>query len=193
MTININNFVRDIVRMMLRRNHSFSSVEDLGAMSHVKAILSPFKLTLNRVKVKEYIIFAAKRILELISSETKGQLLSIMSDSCSRNNRNVFSVSIRYINDGVMRERTLGLLTQHGSQTGRSLADQTQELLTKINHPVAHIYSTCTDGGANMVKASQLIIDCQEVIRIYYGEFEFCLLIYPVPRFSLIHTPVLNL
>lgn len=124
-------------------------------------LFSFFKTTFNSKLLKRLIDYTTEEIYRLISKEVDEKLISIMFDSGSRHGRNVFSVSIRYMNEKKVKERTLGMLTQIKSQTGKSLSSQIQELLLKIGKSANDVYIMCSDGGANMKLTSKLIQDAQ--------------------------------
>ena len=81
-------------------------------------------------------------------------------------NTNVFSGSIRYTKDGKLYDRTLGMLTQHGRQLGSILADQLNTLIAKVWKGIDDIYSTCSDQGKSMLKASDAIKEMQSQMII---------------------------
>lgn len=116
--------------------------------------------------MKEFILKAASEIYKLIADDAKDVLPSVMIDSASKNGRRVFGVFIRYLKNTTIHERVIGVLTQHGHQAGTVLASQIIDMLQKINKSVDDIYSTCSDNGRNMIKASQLLIDAQQQINI---------------------------
>ncbi|CAG9811334.1 unnamed protein product [Chironomus riparius] len=139
-------------------------------------------IVFNRKKLREYILQAAgedftendiediqeplKGIYKEIANETKGKLVSIMFDSASRHGRHVFAVSLRYAKGDKVVERTIGVITQHQRQTGANLFNQVELLIRKVGLTINDIYSTCTDQGANMLRAADLAIQAQDAIRI---------------------------
>jgi hypothetical protein len=143
-----------------------SAADDLGKEHLLGQILKTFGITLNRHKIKDFILHAASSIYKLIEVDIKGALPSIVFDSASRNNRNVFCVSLRYLKNGKIKERTIGILTQKGSQTGTVLASQIIEMMAKVGKSPDDIYSTCADNAKNMAKASRLIASAQKQLNI---------------------------
>ena len=51
----------------------------------------------------------------------------------------------------------MGMLTQHGWKFREVLDDQLTTLITKVRKGAGDIYSTCSDQGKNMIKASDTI------------------------------------
>lgn len=92
-----------------------------------------------------------------------------MFDSATRHGRHVFSASLRYALGEVLVDRTIGVITQHQRQTGRNLNTQINQLLGKVGLTQDNLYSTCSDQGANMLRAADLIIEAQAAIRIVRG------------------------
>ena len=107
-------------------------------------------MTWNRQKAKESILKAADQIYEIIAKDVENVYPSLMFNSASRLNTNVFSGGIRYTKDGKLYDRTLGMLTRHGRQLGSVLADQLITLIANVGKGADDIYSTCSDQDKNM-------------------------------------------
>ena len=123
--------------------------------------------------MKRYIQYACENIFKLIREETENVLVSLMIDSASRYGRNVFGVSCRYIKDGQIADRTLGIITQEGRQFGEILAAQLENVIGKIGKCANDIYATCTDQGKNMMKASNILQNAQDQMKVIleiYGD-----------------------
>ena len=73
-------------------------------------------MTWNRQKAKEFILKAANQIYEIIAKDIENVYPSLMFDSASRLNTNVFCGSIRYTKDGKLYNQTSEMLTQHERQ-----------------------------------------------------------------------------
>jgi len=116
--------------------------------------------------MRQKFLKAAFQVYGIIEHETKDSLISIMFDSASRNNRHVFGVNIRYMYDGKLRERVLGVLTQRNRQFGSILAAQIKDLLAKIGKSIDDVYVSCTDNGNNMVKTSDIIFEAQKDLNL---------------------------
>ena len=113
-----------MIRLRKSRNLSLASADEIGQMSVVKNALKKFKIFINRYSMKRYIQHACENIFSLIREKTENALMSLMFDSGSRYGRNVFGVSCRYIKDGEVVDRTLGIIIQEGRQFGEILAAQ---------------------------------------------------------------------
>ena len=72
-------------------------------------------------------------------------------------------------------DRTLGIITQEGRQFGKILAAQLENVIGKIGKCANDIYATCTDQGKNMAKASNILPNAQDqmkvILEIYGDEF----------------------
>ena len=101
--------------------------------------------------------------------------MSLMFDSASRYGRNLFGVSCRYIKDGEIVDRALGITTQEDRQFGEILAAQLENVIGKIGKCANDIYPTSTDQGKNMTKASHIPRNAQDqmkvILEIYGNEF----------------------
>ena len=164
-----------MIRLMMNRNLSMASADEIGQISLVKNALKEFKIVMNRHNMKRYIQHACDNIFTLIREETENSLVSLMFDSASRYGRNVFGVSCRYIKDGQIADRTFGIITQEGRQFGEILAAQLENVIGKIGKCANDIYATCTDQGKNMMKASNILQNAQNqmkvILEIYGDEF----------------------
>ena len=161
-----NDTVRDFIKSILMRNLPMTVADDMGKNEMIRKTLQAFGVTWNRQKAKEFILKAADQIYEIIAKDIENVYPSLMIDSASRLDTNVFSGSIRYTKDGKFYDRTLGMLTQHGRQLGSVLADQLITLITKVGKGADDIYSTCLDQGKNMIKASDAIKEIQNQMII---------------------------
>ncbi|CAH1735728.1 unnamed protein product [Chironomus riparius] len=180
-TVSINKTIRELIEFFLSSNISLNCAERLRKVEIVQREFDAYNKVFNRKKLREYILQAAgedtendiediqeplKGIYKEIANETKGKLVSIMFDSASRHGRHVFAVSLRYAKGDKVVERTIGVITQHQRQTGANLFNQVELLLRKVGLTINDIYSTCTDQGANMLRAADLAIQAQDAIRI---------------------------
>ena len=104
--VDVNQFIRDMIRLMMRHNLSLASADEIGQMSLVKNALKEFKIVINRHCMKHYIQYACENIFSLIREETENVLMLLIFDSASRYGRIVFGVSCRYIKDGEIVDRT---------------------------------------------------------------------------------------
>ncbi|KAG5681873.1 hypothetical protein PVAND_011280 [Polypedilum vanderplanki] len=170
--IDLNEFIRNHIKLILLHNHAISSIEDLMKMPHNKQICDTFNVTINRRTFTQFIINASKQIYKQIAEEIKNKLPSLGFDSASKHGRSVFSAHMRYILKGEIKERTIGIITQHGRQFGNVLASQVVDLLSKVEKPVDDIYACCSDGGANMLKAQDCIIAAQTELDVYSAFFD---------------------
>ena len=100
------------------RNLPVTVADDMGKNEMIRKAFQAFGITWNRQKAKEFILKAADQIYEIIAKDIENAYSSLMFDSTSRLNTNIFSGSIRYTKDGKLHDQTLGMLTQHGRQLG---------------------------------------------------------------------------
>ncbi|KAG5676488.1 hypothetical protein PVAND_006319 [Polypedilum vanderplanki] len=170
--VDINDFIRSHIKLIMLHNHALSTIEDMMKMPHNLQICDTFKVTINRRTFTQFIVNASKQIYKAITEEIKDKFPSLGFDSASKHGRSVFSVHMRYILKGEIKERTLGIVTQHGRQFGNVLASQIVDLLSKIEKSVDDIYACCSDGGANMLKAQDCIIAAQTEFDIYSAFFD---------------------
>ena len=130
--------------MIMQRNLSSVSADEIGQMSLVKNAFKEFKIIINRHNMKRYIQHACENIFSIITEETENVLLLLMFDSASRYGRIVFGVSCRYIKDREIIDRTFAIIPQEGRQFGEILAALLENKIGKIGKCTDNIYATCT-------------------------------------------------
>ncbi|KAG5667031.1 hypothetical protein PVAND_015032 [Polypedilum vanderplanki] len=165
--LDLNKTVKSLIRLFISRNYAFAGADDWLKELHIlKQKFDAYGKTFNRHILKRHIMQESQQIYHLISEDLRGLRPSIMFDSASRNDRHIFSASLRYAQGTEIIERTIGMLTQHDQQTGRNLKDQLTKILEIVGLTENDIYATCTDQGANMLRAADLVIEAQEVLNV---------------------------
>lgn len=164
--ININITIRELVEFFLGGNISLNQADRMRKIGIIKREFEAHYQTFNRKKLKEYILRASEQIYKEIGNEVRGKFPSLMFDSASRHGRHVFAASLRFAKEGKLVERTIGVITQHQQQSARNLFNQIVQMLSRVGLTVDDIYSTCTDQGANMLRAAELTKQAQKAVRI---------------------------
>lgn len=131
-----------------------------------KKLLNPYilglrtkgiEITVNQRTIKEHITKRTEDLRRIIRRETKGRLISIMTDIATRYNRSVLGVSISYIFNGEICIRTIGMHVLKASHTGPYIRDILKEILSKYGIRLGQIISVTSDNGKNIVKAIALL------------------------------------
>lgn len=104
---------------------------------------------------------ASEQMYEKVKDDIKDSLISVLFDSASRNRRHVLGVTVRYYKDKKINERVLGVITLHERQTSEALADRVRNLLNKVGKTEIDIFCSTTDNGANMLKATDIMLAAQ--------------------------------
>ena len=81
--VDVNQLIREMIRIMMNRNLSMASADETGQISVVKNALKEFKIVMNRHSMKRYIQHAYENIFTLLREETENVLVSLMFDSAS--------------------------------------------------------------------------------------------------------------
>lgn len=168
-TVSINTTISEIVGMFLNGNMSLTFADMLNDIEVVKREFEANNKTLNSSSLKEFMFTAAEQMYMQITKEVRGKFPSIMFDSASRNGENVFLVSLRFASGENLVDRTIGFIAQNQQQTAWQLFNQIDLLLNRVGLNFDDIYSTCTDQGANMLKAADLMMEAMAAIRICRG------------------------
>lgn len=131
-----------------------------------KRILNPYvialnmkgiKLSINKNSIKDHIKSSSNKIKQIIKTETKNKMVSLMIDIASRYNRSVLGVSISYVHNSQICIRTIGLHVLMASHTAVYIKDILIQILQEYGIRLAQILSVTSDNGKNIVKAIALL------------------------------------
>ena len=75
--VDVNQLIREMIRLMMNRNLSMASADEIGQISLVKNGLKEFKIVMNRHNMKRYVQHACENIFTLIREETENVLVSL--------------------------------------------------------------------------------------------------------------------
>ena len=81
--VDVNQLIREMIRLIMNRNLSMASADEIGQISLLKNALKEFKIVMNRHSMKRYIQHACENIFTLIREETENVLVSLIFDSAS--------------------------------------------------------------------------------------------------------------
>lgn len=168
-SVSINTAISEIVGLFLSGNISLIFADMLNEIEVVKQEFEANNKTLSSSSLKEFVFTAVEQMYMQITKEVRGKFPSIMFDSASRQGENVFLVSLRFANGENLVDRTIGFIAQNQQQTAWQLFNQIDQLLNRVGLTFDDIYSTCTDQGANMLRAADLMMEAMAAIRICRG------------------------
>ncbi|KAG5667476.1 hypothetical protein PVAND_015456 [Polypedilum vanderplanki] len=107
--------------------------------------------------LKQNILKAAPQIYKKIEREVKYFIPTIMLKSATRNGQNFFLVSLSFIKNAQIIERTIGLITNE---------DKLPKLLTKVGLTEEQILMINSDQGSNLLKTENLKTEAKNALRI---------------------------
>lgn len=103
-------------------------------------------------EIKSYIAqIAEKIIIDRIKFETKGRLVSCMLDTATKKHTSFLGVNIRYIFDGKIAERSIGMTPLGQRHTGAYLAKKVLDCAEKFEIESKQFSSLVTDNASNVV------------------------------------------
>lgn len=137
----------------------FSSLNDSGYVKSIKATLNllrdnGFGINLGDRKysqIKECIANTANQIIDAIKSEINGRPVSLMLDTATKNHNSIFGVSVRYMVDGKIVQRCIGMTALTDRHTSANLAMATKKCADKFGIGLKQIKSITTDNAYNVV------------------------------------------
>lgn len=106
----------------------------------------------NYEVIKAHLEKTAQRIRQLIQLECKGQVVALMADIGSKNNRSFLSLNAQFIIHGKLVLRSLGIIELKLSHTAEYIIEIVVKYLDKFGIKLSQIISMTTDFGSNMVK-----------------------------------------
>lgn len=111
-------------------------------------------INLNDTKytaVKDYISKTALSIKNHIKDETNGVLVSMMLDIATKHYERFLGIDIRFISNGDVTERTIGMVPLIQRHTAEYLANETTKCAEQFGITTKQISSLTTDNGANVI------------------------------------------
>lgn len=147
------------VELVTINSNAFSLLSSSGFRNALEEKLRKFQLAgcgLNLsdhhlYEIKEKVRETANQIREQIKSETKGNIVSVMVDSATRNGRSVFGINIQYKHNGILRVVTIGMRELKQSHTADYLAEVLLKVLGEYEIKLDQVISITTDNGSNML------------------------------------------
>lgn len=112
---------------------------------------------LNSQNLGDLIKKSATKLRQLIKNEISDRMISLKYDSASRLNRGIFGVNCQFMVEGKIVIRTLAMQELTTSHTGEHLKDEILDILSNYSIEKTQIYSSTSDNGTNMLKASELL------------------------------------
>lgn len=173
--------IQCMVEQVTINGRTFSSLSDSGYVKlqedKIKQLKGTrFEIHMNDKKytqVKEYIGKTAKKIQEKIKAEADGQHASLMLDVASKNRNSVLGINVRYIINGRIIERCIGMVNLTERHTAKYLAIETKKCLDKYGIDLKYVKSITTDNGANVV----IIVNelHEDIIKSFEEDNDACL------------------
>ncbi|XP_062550066.1 uncharacterized protein LOC134214754 [Armigeres subalbatus] len=118
---------------------------------------------MNRHNVIQYIHEVTTKLVKFISLELNGKQISIKADIASRKGRTILGINAQFIKQGQIVVRTLVMCERFDRNTAENIMEEVLKALSTFGVELAQVYSITTDNGSNMLKASKLLRNCQEL------------------------------
>lgn len=148
-----------MVEKVTINSRPFVSINDSGYVKSIQDKLDVLKETGFEIKmndkkytqVKSCISETTNRIKEKIKTEVKGRQISVMLDIATKNHHSILGINVRYIINGKIIERCVGMLPLTEAHDSVYLANETKKCLNKFGINLNQVKSITTDNGANVV------------------------------------------
>lgn len=169
--LNKTNFLKCCVGMVTVKNIPFRIFDD---DRYFKQIIEPyesqFNLNLNSKNIVEYINLTANNIKNHLKQNLAKKMLSLKVDVATRMGKSILGINVQYMKDCKIIINTIGMIQLKQRHTAHFLKEEILKCLHEFDIDLTQIYSTTTDNGANMLKASKLIQ--QDMLDLQNDEFE---------------------
>ena len=90
------------------------------------------------------------------------KMVSLKMVVATRMDKSVLGINIQYIENFKIHINTIGIIQLKKRHTAQFLKDEVINCLRQFNIDILQIYSSTTDNGANVLKASKLLKNLQE-------------------------------
>lgn len=138
----------------------YASLLDSGFQKCIEAQLNELKVGGHTLQikddhlavVKDYVAKVAAEMKQMIAEETEKRILSLILDIGSKNQKSFLGISVRFLQNGRVVTRSLGLIQLHQSHTATYLMKIVEETLEMYSITFNQIIAITTDNGANVLK-----------------------------------------
>lgn len=162
-----NKFLKCCAGLVTVKNIPFRIFDD---MDYFKELISPyeeeFKVNLNSKNISLIVTQAATKMKEVIRKNVNKRMISLKVDIATRMEKHILGINIQYIKDYKICINTLGMLQIKKKHTGEFLKTEIINCLREYNLDINQVYSSTTDNGANVVKASKMLKELQEEMQV---------------------------
>lgn len=151
--------IQHFTEIVTINGRSFSHLIDSGFLKIVQKDLDDLKGTefdinmSNHHQVKEYIENTATKIKSHIQKETLGRLVSLMMDGGTRNDQSFLSVDIRFVSNGKIIERCIGMKQLEEKHTAKYLAEVALKCVNACGIQNSQISTVTTDNARNITRS----------------------------------------
>lgn len=148
-----------MVEKVTLNGRPFASLNDSGYVKSIEDKLNVltktgFDIKLNDKKfsqIKEYISATSNKITEKIKAETDGRNISLMLDIATKNDKSILGINLRFIVDGKITERCIGMIPLNERHTSLNLASEVKKCIDKFGKTLKQVKSITTDNAGNVV------------------------------------------
>lgn len=158
-------FIQNSVEIVTMNGRSFLHLNDSGYKKQidekldelVTAGLSEGLTGPNFTAIKKRIAYLAEQIKMQIEEEVKDRFVALMIDFATKNNRSFMGVSLQYVCNGRIEERSIGILEMNSSHTSRHILAVLIDLLNSFGIEKSRVLSVTTDNAPNLTLMVKLL------------------------------------
>lgn len=143
-------------------------VDELAAAGHGDGLTK----TNRRKTVSKHILHQASIIEEIIKAEVNDKFVAVMIDAASKNGKSFLGMTIQFIDDGVFKIRSLGIIESLHSHTAKNLMAAMLVRLKYFGIEERQIISITTDNERSMLAMVKQINKKDEETNGANFEFE---------------------
>lgn len=160
--LEIYNVMQDAIELVTVNGYPFYMLNASGMRGFIEARLKPLRLeghtlALNRHMITQKIAETSDMIKNRIRSELSGRTISVMFDVCTIATLSMLGVNVMFMKDGIVKDRSLGIIKIEKRHTAVNLADMLYDILIDYNIRLKNVFSFTTDTALNMIKISDVL------------------------------------
>lgn len=163
-----NKFLKCCIGIVTVKNIPFRIFDD---NDYFKELIRPyeehFKVNVNSKNISVTVAQAANKIIQVITKSVSKRMVSLKVDIATRMDKHILGINVQYINkDYKICVHTLGMIQIKKRHTGEFLKTEIVKCLQEYNLDINQLYSSTTDNGANVLKASKMLRDLQDEMQV---------------------------
>lgn len=159
-------YSENIVEIMVSNNLPFSYWDNPAVQFNQQCFMAEHGMTCSGKAMRTLLGRYSDSVKDRLREELHDRLFSIMFDIATRQNRRFLGIAVQFFKDWNVEIRYLGIKEITGAADADCIFNLIDGSLREFGLEWRNVYSSTTDCGSNVLKASELLLraaDTQEV------------------------------